>query len=955
MPTAEERALGRRLEGAPGVGRLAAEGAIDLTRRRLSDIGRAPAAPLARTALLPPPADGRVRVVRRDGVAGEIDAAGLEATDRTGRRIYEIDTPELAARRARRREYGDRALETGATSALGGATLGLSDVAIGAAGGGDYLSGLREANPDAHMVGDVAGMIAPVLLAGPLGGVAAAEGAAGRGLLRGIVGAVGAPTRALAGLAEGAGGLVARGVTGAGASAGRRLAGRAIGVGVEGAIEGGVGEAARIMSEDAIGDGDPAMTAEMVLARIGSGALMGGAAGSVLGSAGGLLAEGGRAGARLAREGADVVSRAWSSRVGTELSPAVADMYARGAAVLGGRNADDIRRFVAPTPEGRALRELIDSGDRVYDDGGREIRRAVSDLEVAREAIVRHWDTGGLRTSHLEGMIDGTRVADQAAFARASVARAHDMLEGIVTDAPLYASGVGAAARRGRDLVAARMDDLEAIVARSDLSDARRSAEIFSAVDRIKRDLGGLQRRLGRSGGEATDMVRREYDALRTPLEDAAMWGDDVAGMQRTVNAAYSRELTTRGRYADRFLETGGTLDGRSSLDPFDMVGQGDSARIAAFLRQAGTSANETAEATFSETIDSTRRLLATMGETMELPPMERAALTRAMRAAESAADTFGEVRERARALNQWNMLSSGGSDAIGRQIIGGSVGAALGGPLGALLGGVATNPAGVIRTMATLERWTSGASDEIASGVRDFVTGAATTAARAVRTAAARTRTATVLGGVRAYTERVRRLDEDRADIPTTVARVSDRVTGMESAPRTRDAMTATTTRGMTYLASVRPRARALPGQIVPTVSREPSPEERERFMRAARVVDEPLSVVRDLANGSLTREGVAALRAVYPGLYRRLVSEVVGQIAEHGEEIPYERRLALGVLLGVPTDPALTPQHMTALQTVLTSGGSSAAASSSPPSRPPRLTTATPTGTEALERDTA
>lgn len=941
------RAIRGALVGAgpvsPGDGSLG-----DLLAERLAPAARPTHAARRRP---PPPAEGRVRLERADGAVVEIDAArvdeALASRDSSGAPIFQLDTPELEARRTRRREYGGRGLETGATSALSGATLGLSDVAISGLGGGEYLSGLREFNEEAATIGDVAGAVAPVLLAGPLG----AGSAAGRGALRSAVGLIGAPTRALAGVAEGIGGAVTRGVAGAEAGLGRRLLARAAGVGVEGAIEGGVGEAGRILSETAIGDGNPDLTAETVLARLGSGALLGGAAGVVSGGAGGLLAEGGRAGVRLARESTDVLRRAWGDSVGTELN----EIVARVAGVLGftsGRDPAALNRFLAKTPEGRELRELIGEGDRIYETGTGELGEALNVSERARARLVARWREG-LRTDELERLVDARLLERQATSARALASDIRDRVEALATD--FHGSPTGGHARGLAREIDRRIGDLELAIARTasdaTVSDAvarRASAELNAALNGIKRDVDAL---IARSDGmgPVAGALRDANDGIRRSLEDSAVWGDAASAAQREINEAFSRELTTRNAFRRRLLSSGDSLEGRSEVNPFEAELRADSARVAGFLRSAGTAANATAETTFRETVESTARLLDTMSRHLGLTDAERAMVAEARRAAGGALDTYDRVRRRAEALNQWNALNGSGSDALGRMVIGGSVGAALGGPLGAVLASAATNPTSLVRSLATLERWSRGATDEIVSGVREFVGGGVRRVARAARTATRNARSAAVLGGVRAYEARVRRLDEERADVSGTVERISRRVSGMDSAPRTRDALIAATTRGHTYLASVRPRARALPGQIVPTLDRAPSPEEIDRFLRAARVVDDPLSVLRDLDSGRLTRDSVEALRQVYPQIYQRIVAEVMQQISERGSDIAYERRIALGMLLGVPTDPSLTPEHLAALQGVLMAP--SALPQPTPPARAPRLTSATPSGTEALE----
>ena len=94
------------------------------------------------------------------------------------------------------------------------------------------------------------------------------------------------------------------------------------------------------------------------------------------------------------------------------------------------------------------------------------------------------------------------------------------------------------------------------------------------------------------------------------------------------------------------------------------------------------------------------------------------------------------------------------------------------------------------------------------------------------------------------------------------------------------------------------------------------PSHSEMDRFMRYAGAVDRPESVIDDLRHGRASREAIEALRAVYPSLYQRLVREVTQQLAsDEGAPPSYQHRLQLGLLMGAPVDPTMTPSFMAML----------------------------------------
>jgi len=85
------------------------------------------------------------------------------------------------------------------------------------------------------------------------------------------------------------------------------------------------------------------------------------------------------------------------------------------------------------------------------------------------------------------------------------------------------------------------------------------------------------------------------------------------------------------------------------------------------------------------------------------------------------------------------------------------------------------------------------------------------------------------------------------------------------------------------------------------------PSDTELSRFERKLRVIQNPFTVVQDLEQGSLTSEAVDTLKNVYPALFRRIQGKVIDSLMEEKENVPYETRLQLALILEEPTDPSL------------------------------------------------
>lgn len=94
-----------------------------------------------------------------------------------------------------------------------------------------------------------------------------------------------------------------------------------------------------------------------------------------------------------------------------------------------------------------------------------------------------------------------------------------------------------------------------------------------------------------------------------------------------------------------------------------------------------------------------------------------------------------------------------------------------------------------------------------------------------------------------------------------------------------------------------------------------EPSTIELATFERYMQVVEQPLSVLRELESGSLTRDHVEALKAVFPNLYNEIRITALNE-ARNNPKLTYSKRIQLGILLDIPADSSLSPQFVVQMQ---------------------------------------
>ena len=768
----------------------------------------------------------------------------------------------------------------GASAALGDVSFGTSHVLEHGLEEtidrpGDFAR-VREQSPTATALGHVGGIAASVVEGG------------GAGLL--------AP-------AEAAGARVAAAVAPVGAGAARRALGSALGMGTEAALQGAAIEGGEILSETAVGD-DPGDVAERMIAATSLAGVLGGG----LGAGGAMLRHGATRGRTAVRDTADMIRRSFQQRTGraltTEASEALAEHVVGASALLSGHSAEAIRTLASPTSE-----RIVTRGEQVLQDGTRALSSDMDRTERAWERVRELGIVGVKNAGDVERFVGGdlrsqmTHADEQIRATRALVGDMDSTLRAYGGTG--FGPGGVATMNHLRGEVARAADHIAGIRSHAGMSETRRQAEAFVAMDALRRALGEAADRVG-LGEEG--VVYDRFMSARAGLEDAALWGPEAATLQREVNAAYHPLIAASSPFRQAFMRDSG-LPGA-----FRVVPEADTARVHSFLSRSGDAANGSAESVFSRRYEAMRALSDAVLSRGSTSGGEREAATELRDSLRALQETHAGAAGEAQTLREWREMQGGGSPILGGAIGGAAAvgSAAIAGPL--LGAAMLANPARGIRIIQTIRRMTREMDGRITSSVRGFLGRGARTAAEYGRISAQRGRRAATRGAA-AYAARIADLDA-HSDPRALVRTMADSTAELSRhAPRTQAALYQTTARALAYLQAHRPRGRSLPGSLRAD-DRGPSREEQDRFLRISRAVDDPASVLDDLRSRRLTPEAVAALRDVYPAFYRRLVFSVARELADGDSQPSYQDRLQLGVLLGIPTDPSLTPQAMAILQ---------------------------------------
>lgn len=126
--------------------------------------------------------------------------------------------------------------------------------------------------------------------------------------------------------------------------------------------------------------------------------------------------------------------------------------------------------------------------------------------------------------------------------------------------------------------------------------------------------------------------------------------------------------------------------------------------------------------------------------------------------------------------------------------------------------------------------------------------------------------------------------------------------------------------TNAIQYLNSKLPNAG---NELLQDKQMPPSMAQRNAWLDLHKTVDNPLSVLDHVNKGTVHSGHIDALKSVYPDLHQEMVQktmEHLGGMKMKGQELPYQKRLSIGKLIGMPLDSTMTQQNM---QTIMQAAG--------------------------------
>lgn len=136
-------------------------------------------------------------------------------------------------------------------------------------------------------------------------------------------------------------------------------------------------------------------------------------------------------------------------------------------------------------------------------------------------------------------------------------------------------------------------------------------------------------------------------------------------------------------------------------------------------------------------------------------------------------------------------------------------------------------------------------------------------------------------------------------------------------SDPALLDSIVDAKSRGLQFLADKAPKQTVLPALLKGDGPWKPSKVALATWSRYVQAVDDPASVLEDVARGNaVTPEAAETLRTVYPSLYAEAQKTLLQEARTLEATVPYTRRITLSILFHVPADATMAPSHLQFLQ---------------------------------------
>jgi hypothetical protein len=135
------------------------------------------------------------------------------------------------------------------------------------------------------------------------------------------------------------------------------------------------------------------------------------------------------------------------------------------------------------------------------------------------------------------------------------------------------------------------------------------------------------------------------------------------------------------------------------------------------------------------------------------------------------------------------------------------------------------------------------------------------------------------------------------------------------QHAPKTAQAVGALVGKSAQMLAAAVPKGSALPTVLSPNP--KPNDMAASQYLRVRGAVEDPVGTIkRGLETGKIHQDEIEAIKASKPKLFAEVQEKLVKAVAEHRDEMTYDKVFTLSKITGMPLDPSLTAESVAGYQ---------------------------------------
>lgn len=447
-------------------------------------------------------------------------------------------------------------------------------------------------------------------------------------------------------------------------------------------------------------------------------------------------------------------------------------------------------------------------------------------------------------------------------------------------------------------------------------------AQAFVELDYLKKRLGKYAapgEYLGTDQNVAA-MARRQYEDLRTTLENSSLWGEKAATAQRDINRIFAARINRADAFWDRFfVDSGKAHPDNPWIRQREATGESVRKGLDGIIDPKASREYQA----FQQHINESRDVLANLKKHYALSGDDAGKIAQWTKAVDDAERTFKEATYYARREAQAKALFGNNAKLVpgwGKWVAMHFLGPA--GFLAAAAAERATNPGARIYARAVLERTLRQSESRVASAVTKLLTGkgirlqgfGVTQLAAKASVSLFRDKPEKRKEGYRATLRELAQLSTPemarqhvQKSMPFAVATL----------PMFGDTLAAQTTATAQYILSRAPQQPRWTPQG--TIVDQPSDTELYEFESLMRAAMDPVSVFEDAANGEpVTQAAVTAAEDLAPELMDHVRLLVMDELTNGGHKISYHRSIALSRVIGVDLDPTLEPGYINTQQMI-------------------------------------